>query len=1535
MNSFMNVTIRVASAQARARIRELEAELAILQKQMMATGAASNKMNFLGNTIRQANRLQWVGRQIQTNFTLPLVVAGAFATKFALDNEKAMTRVTKVYGDNSAVFNKLAESEIPALGKAFEALSNEFGVNRKEVINVAGDWAAAGATGLALAKATKLTLQTMVLGEMEAVDATKALIAIQAQYGQSTDELSKTIDTLNMVENQTGISMQGLILGFQRAAGNARSAGVDVEHLAAMLAALTPAAGSPEQAGNSIKTMLSRILSPTKDAANVLKLMNIQITDMAWKSLNGAQRLELLAKRYADLGKGVTSSTKAVDKNGKSTGKFLSAQQAVVSAVLASRYQVNRFDVLMRDVISTHGYYKKALDSSADAQQNFNQKQKELGIVLASNPQRLKQIWTVLQNAMADIVTPLLPMLVYMARAVANLFHWFSNLPGPVQHTVLMMALMLALVGPLVRYMFAWVVLIDLLAGGFAMLGSVMGTAAALIFNPWTLGIAAIITILIIFRDQVKDVFTNVWEYLNTSTSGIARIFQAMRNAIVGAFNSLPSGITAALIAVVRIVQAAAMQVYEWFSYLNPWAHHSPSLVESVTSGMDEIARQMARASGLGALFAQAAADLAKFKAIASHLGKGPFSEERTDVAKSYKSLLPLFDRLVISWKRLTAVAEMQQAAIDKQQAVVDKWKTKLDAANDALDRQEKKLRSLQDALDKLNDEYQSHQDALDAFASAPLVGMKAMEDQIFANDQAQKALRLEMLRWEDVNGSIDDVRENYQALQGDIEQLRGEQASLRAAGAGSDITGPMQAQIDAMQAQADAMAQSVNSGPMAEWQKQLDALQHQAEELDLEKSLQFDPLTKQIQDLVNATQELTFQEIIDGINKEQAAMAALQPQIDAYTDKIATQQALVDKLTKSRDALQAVYDRESKTLDVLQDKYAKTADAIRDIEDALRSMASAAQAASKSAGSSAGGMSPGAANFAGAAGGGFPDVGGDSPIGREGGLEDQSALIKQFTEDNIAELSKTFGSFSILPGFKKKWQEFKAWLEANVAPTLVPIRDAIGNLFDGVSLPDIGGTEFGKDMASIGKWIEQVWGDVTKFVSQSAKLFGPDIKRIIDAFKTFGQSLKREVGPQLEKLRPVLAKFGAALTNLWKYVLQPVALVIGVTLVLALKLAASILSNVLGPAFEVFSMILGDVVRIVVGVLEVVIGLLSGDWKMAWQGAVDIVVGAVKGILDIIVYVLSTIGATIKGILVGVYEIFKWLYDVLIGHSIVPDIVNGIFFWFELLITIPRWIFNNVLKPIYDGFIRVWNNLIKPFLSTWWAMITGAWAGLKTLGKWVYDNILKPIYDKFVSVFKSVKDTVGNAKDSIVSAFSTMKTKAGDFVDAIRAIPGKISDMAGRFKSAGGEIIGSLWKGMKAAGGVIDDLGGDIMRSVRSMLNSGIDKVNNAIPDKIGKGPFTVNLPNDPFPHFYKGGIIKGSRLGTAIIAGDRGHDEAIVPLSGPNRPKFDSMLPGSSGSSSGETHLHFYGDLSFPNITDGEHAETFITNLELLVKD
>ena len=78
------------------------------------------------------------------------------------------------------------------------------------------------------------------------------------------------------------------------------------------------------------------------------------------------------------------------------------------------------------------------------------------------------------------------------------------------------------------------------------------------------------------------------------------------------------------------------------------------------------------------------------------------------------------------------------------------------------------------------------------------------------------------------------------------------------------------------MEAESKGLSDTIQNSPIGQMQDQLTALQRQAQEMDLEKDLKFDPLTKQIQDMVDTTKELTFQQIVDGITHEQGAMDRL-----------------------------------------------------------------------------------------------------------------------------------------------------------------------------------------------------------------------------------------------------------------------------------------------------------------------------------------------------------------------------------------------------------------------------------------------------------------------------------------------------------------------------------------------------------------------------------------------------------------------------------------------------------------------------------
>jgi TP901 family phage tail tape measure protein len=1774
----MNIMVQVISRNAGTQLAALQGQLNLTTAALARANAAASSPYAFGGTrhlsalSRFGNQLQWTGRQLQYNFTLPIVLAGAAATNFALENEKAFTRVAKVYGDASLSAETM-KSELDSLRGAFEALSNHYGVHQAEVINIAADWAAAGASGVALARGVEQTLRVMVLGEMEAAAATKALISIQAQYNLSSGELVDTMAKLNVIENQTAISMQGLIEGFQRSAGVARAAGVDVDHLGAMLAALVPSAGSAAQAGNALKTIMSRILSPTKDATEKMKAMGIAVEGAAWANANGAQRIEILAQKYHGLA---------------------DSQKAVVAAAIASRYQVNKFQILMDDVYRSldkntreSSRYATALDATQVRTEYLAQAEKELNAVLESQPQQMKQIWVILQNALAQIIKPMIPVILMAANGLRVMAEAFRDLPPEVQKAITYGLLFLALFGPMLRYigstmtligelmwffgglagmifgavkamgsflllpfkgagtaigglgtglawlatqagrgvkalwalvtigpilrtvlgassaiifrmgtmllgawtlmlfrmaavtgpmlaavtrvfvmwqaglirlmtlirisvlggwlaivastkfvgpamlvafrslwtgmaviagmgtayivgtvramwlgmvaLFAnwrailvgiwvkmWAVMVAVTKGGIAAIGRWIVAGLATLVSPWTLLVVAVLGVLYAFRDQIGQLIQNVINYFRNLPPGVAdafrpvvAIFHAAVAAVIRGFNALPEGVRNALIAVVNIVASAARQVYELFSYLNPFARHSPSLVDNVTEGMAVIKSKFASITEIGGPIKAAYRDLKAFgeatKALLKGMDSSERSEQRSNLGKVAPGALDEFDKLVSRLKQLNGMLARLKSAVDSQQAVVDKWSASLDNANAKLDIQEKKLSELQKVLDGAKDSLDEAKQALQDYVDTPLAGMGAMEDQIFANEMAQKRLRLELLRMEDAGQSTDDLSKKLQALAGQIEFLSGEQRALRDAGAGSEILGVYDQEIDKLEEQSRAI--QGQAGEYAKLSTELERLQRQGEILDLEKSLKFDELVRQIEKAAETTKELSFEEIMAGIQKTNAEIDKYTTEVNDATTAVNNQQKAVDAATAARDAIQARYDAEIKKLDELKDAYSKVQDTIQDITGALSDMASAASDAIEKAKGAKGGKGGGAGGGLGAAGD-FPDVGGAGGLGREGGIGSQADLIDKFTQDLATKTGDLLGGFDMFGPIKKKFGELKGWFSTNIGPIFGVVGDAATQIFGGIDWAAPFRNADWTGVKTMWETVKDIFRTALDWIKSGINLFKDDFMQIWGVIKAFFINIWNEVGPEITKFKDLLTPLGEAFSNIWM-ILKPLVAIVGVALLGAFKLVSSVIANVLGPVLDLVVGLLKNVIKVIRGVIEFIVGVFAGDWEMAWTGIKDIVSGIFGAIWEIIKGAGKILWGIVSGIVEGIFDFFMWLYDELVGHSIIPDMVNAIIDWFKSLPG-KAW---EALKSLGEKIMSI----VSAAWTAWTNANTAAWNLISTwfkgLASKVWDYIkdiptkMKERATEAINFFKSgaeeawnkvadwlrgrkdaVSGYVNNVKDGLktvaVTAMNYFKDGFTDKWDNIRSWLGGMLD---RVKSAigsislysiGKSIFQSLWEGLKSTWGDIKNWLGGIGTQIKNVKGP-IEKDRKLlIPEgKAIMSSLGIGLEGE-WPAVQSWLKAVGPGIADAIVSGasagvpmslKSGSGATVASLANRADRRIDGAM-GATESKSGTSYgtryeVHFHGDIAFPGIKDSGDAEEFLLNLEAIV--
>jgi hypothetical protein len=277
-----------------------------------------------------------------------------------------------------------------------------------------------------------------------------------------------------------------------------------------------------------------------------------------------------------------------------------------------------------------------------------------------------------------------------------------------------------------------------------------------------------------------------------------------------------------------------------------------------------------------------------------------------------------------------------------------------------------------------------------------------------------------------------------------------------------------------------------------------------------------------------------------------------------------------------------------------------------------------------------------------------------------------------------IAPLTETL--VGLLDAFGTLSPEVQKWvfIAGAAAAALGPLMFGIGGLISAFSaiLPLLGGAGLAAAMAALGPIILPVAAAVAALVAAWV-LFGDKIGPVLTEF---GAKVQAVLGPQVQEL---ISSVGATLTELWN---GPLGEGIRKTIALFVQFQV-IYARVFGQALIVTISAIVDIFKaafaVIGGLLTTVSRLLQGDFSGAWQAAQVAVITASQamfraldaltlGGLSAITKLVEGVGRWLgqklreifKGVTDGIQWVgdkFKWLYDVVVGHSYIPDMVDGI----------------------------------------------------------------------------------------------------------------------------------------------------------------------------------------------------------------------------------------------------------------------------------
>lgn len=361
-------------------------------------------------------------------------------------------------------------------------------------------------------------------------------------------------------------------------------------------------------------------------------------------------------------------------------------------------------------------------------------------------------------------------------------------------------------------------------------------------------------------------------------------------------------------------------------------------------------------------------------------------------------------------------------------------------------------------------------------------------------------------------------------------------------------------------------------------------------------------------------------------------------------------------------------------------------------------------------------------------------------------------------------------------------------------------------------------------------------------------------------ALRSLGQLLMQALGPALSQLGkemgPLFAQLRAAAASL-----APILAVLGVVIGVVLAVALGIAVGLIKATVAGLGVILPAAVHLAVLAIEIVIGVIKlaadilvgfvriavaifrafvfGDWTGLWNTMKDVVGTILGDIGNLIGDLFDAIGtivdaavratlAMIVGFATGIWGWFQWLYHVLVGGSIVPELVNAVVSWITRLDSMVL----GIIEGLVGGAASWFEQMASRAISAAESLVNGVVSRLQGMVGQALDvgrNLAQGIANGITAGLGAIANAAKNAAQTALNAaknllgISSPSTVAADDVGEPTAQGVAMGIDRGRpaAVAAMGRLVGSLTG--TGGGGVSPSITASIASSVSSVTSSAV----------------------------------------------------------------------------------------------------------------
>ena len=444
-----------------------------------------------------------VGKKLTTGLTLPIAGIAVASTKTAGDFESAMNQVSAISGATGKDLQSLED-----LAKDMGATTKFSASESAEALTYMGmaGWKTEdmlsglpGVLNLASAGGTDLALTADIL-----TDGLTSMGLTAKDADKFVDIMASTCSNAN-----TNIELMGETLKYVGPV--AGSLGIEMVDLSVAIGLMGNAGLKGSNAGTALRAGLTNLVKPTKEMANAMKKYGVELATNKDGSVDLMGTMKNLRSELGELDQTTQAQALAVI-----FGK--EAMSGWASIVNASEGDFNK---LSEAIANSDGTAQSMSDTMMQGMNGA-----------------LTEMKSALEGVAITIGERLTPFIEKIADKISDLCNWFKNLSPETQTFIMVVAGLLAALGPLLMIIGSAISLfanLSIVAGG-------LGVSVGALCSPFLIvigviaGIIAIGYLLVSNWDWIKEKASEVGKYVSDK-------FNELKTNAINKFNELKTGV--------------------------------------------------------------------------------------------------------------------------------------------------------------------------------------------------------------------------------------------------------------------------------------------------------------------------------------------------------------------------------------------------------------------------------------------------------------------------------------------------------------------------------------------------------------------------------------------------------------------------------------------------------------------------------------------------------------------------------------------------------------------------------------------------------------------------------------------------------------------------------------------------------------------------------------------------------------------------------------------------------------------------------